>query len=198
MPRYDDRGLVPGIVQDASDGSVLMVAYLNEEALEATRRTGRAHFWSRSRGELWQKGATSGNTMEVRGIKEDCDGDALLIEVDPAGPACHTGEDTCFGPRDGQGFGGLETLWRTIVDRAEHRPDGSYTASLLAEGAGGPARKVLEEAGETAFAAKDHAAGGDRSRVIEESADLLYHLLVLLAERGVDPSEVLAELQARS
>mgnify|MGYP001820180711 CR=1 FL=1 len=113
--RFDGRGLVPGIVQDAATGAVLMVAYLNEEALEATRRTGEAHFWSRSRGELWRKGATSGNTMAVRRIREDCDGDALLIEVDPAGPACHTGAETCFGTDDRQGFGALEDLWACLL-----------------------------------------------------------------------------------
>jgi phosphoribosyl-ATP pyrophosphohydrolase/phosphoribosyl-AMP cyclohydrolase len=196
--RFDDRGLVPGIVQDAATGAVLMVAYLNEEALEATRRTGEAHFWSRSRGELWRKGATSGSTMAVRSIREDCDGDALLIEVDPAGPACHTGEDTCFGAGQRQGFAALEDLWATIADRAARRPEGSYTARLLDGGPDAPARKVVEEAAETAFAAKDHAAGtGPAARVVEESADLLYHLLVVLADRGIDPVEVVAELRRR-
>jgi phosphoribosyl-ATP pyrophosphohydrolase/phosphoribosyl-AMP cyclohydrolase len=200
MPvRFDDRGLVPGIVQNASTGAVLMIAYLNEEALEATRLTGEVHFWSRSRNELWRKGATSGNTMTVRRIREDCDGDALLIEAQPAGPACHTGETTCFGPDDTQGFAALEDLWSTIVGRAANRPEGSYTTHLLDNGPDAPARKVLEEAGEVAFAAKDHAAGsGDARRVVEESADLIYHLLVLLADRGIDPSDVISELRKRA
>ena len=197
--RFDDRGLVPGIVQDASTGAVLMIAYLNEEALEATRRTGEVHFWSRSRNELWRKGATSGNTMTVRRIREDCDGDALLIEAYPAGPACHTGEATCFGPDDRQGFSALEDLWSTIARRAADRPEGSYTTHLLDNGPDAPARKVLEEAGEVAFAAKDHAAGsGDAVRVVEEGADLIYHLLVLLADRGIEPGDVIGELRKRA
>lgn len=197
--RFDERGLVPGIVQDAATGAVLMMAYVNEEALEATRRTGEVHFWSRSRNELWHKGATSGNTMAVRSIREDCDGDALLIEVFPAGPACHTGETTCFGPDEAQGFAALEDLWSTIARRAIDRQEGSYTTHLLDGGPDAPARKVLEEAGEVAFAAKDHAAGdGDAGRVIEESADLIYHLLVLLADRGVGPGEVIDELRKRA
>jgi len=197
---FDDRGLVPGIVQDAETGRVLMLAYLNPEALAETLRTGEVHFWSRSRRELWRKGATSGNTMTVRRIRPDCDGDTLLIEVDPAGPACHTGAEICFEPagRSPQGFAALEGLWDTIADRSERKPDGSYTARLLAAGVDGPARKVLEEAGELVFAAKDHAAGdGEAARVAEEAADLVYHLLVLLCERGVDPSEVLGVLRAR-
>ena len=198
---FDDRGLVPGIVQDAGTGRVLMVAYLDEEALDATVRTGEAHFWSRSRGKLWRKGETSGNTMTVRRIRPDCDRDALLIEVDPAGPACHTGAETCFsepGEPAAQGFHALERLWETIADRASRRPEGSYTAALLAAGVDGTARKVLEEAGELAFAAKDHAAGtGGSDRVSEEAADLLFHLLVLLAERGLSPSGVLAVLADR-
>ena len=198
---FDDRGLVPGVVQDAGTGRVLMVAYLNAGAVEATERTGEAHFWSRSRDELWHKGSTSGSTMAVRSMRSDCDGDALLLEVEPAGPACHTGAVSCFagpGDRDGQGFRALERLWGVIADRAARRPQGSYTATLLEAGAEGPARKVLEEAGEVAFAAKDHAAGiGTADRVAEEAADLLYHLLVLLAERDIDPAAVLRVLSAR-
>jgi phosphoribosyl-ATP pyrophosphohydrolase/phosphoribosyl-AMP cyclohydrolase len=197
--RFDDRGLVPGIVQDAATGRVLMMAYLDASALEATRRTGEAHFWSRSRSELWHKGAVSGNTMAVRRIRTDCDGDALLLEVEPAGPACHTGSISCFSddPPE-QGFRGLERLWAVITDRRRRRPAGSYTAALLEEGVDGPARKVIEEAGEASFAAKDHAAGiGPPERVAEEAADLIYHLLVLLAERGVEASAVLQQLAAR-
>jgi len=197
---FGSDGLVPGIVQDAATGRVLMLAYLNEEALAATISTGEVHFWSRSRNELWRKGATSGATMAVRRIRTDCDGDAILLEVDPAGPACHTGAETCFsqGGSPARGFAALERLWATITDRSARRPDGSYTASLLAAGVDGPARKVIEEAAETALAAKDHAAGtGPPGRVAEEAADLVYHLLVLLAERDVDPADVLGVLAAR-
>lgn len=197
---FDDRGLVPGIVQDAATGRVLMVAYLNADALEATIRTGEAHFWSRSRRELWHKGATSGNTLAVRRIRPDCDGDALLIEATPAGPACHTGADSCFsgGEPPDRGFRALERLWQVIAERAARRPEGSYTAALIAGGVDETARKVLEEAGELAFAAKDHAVGtAGAERVAEEAADVVYHLLVLLAERGIDPARVLEALAGR-
>ena len=201
-PRFDSRGLVPGIVQDARTGRVLMLAYLNQEALDATLATGDAHFWSRSRAELWRKGATSGNTMRVRSIRADCDGDALLLEVDPAGPACHRDTETCFIPTDAgapaQGFAALEHLWETISARAADRPAGSYTALLLDGGVDAAGRKVAEEAVEVVLAAKDHAAGtGDETRVAEEAADLLYHLLVLLSERGVAPERVLEVLAQR-
>ncbi len=201
-PVFDAVGLVPGIVQDVTTGRVLMVAYVNREALEAMRRTGQAHFWSRSRNELWRKGETSGSTMAVRRIRTDCDGDALLIEVEPAGPACHTGAATCFSDPDETepfGFAGLESLAGVIAERAETRPAGSYTARLLESGVDAVARKVIEEAVETALAAKDHAHGrADDLRLAEEAADLLYHLLVLLAERGVGPNRVLDVLSARA
>jgi phosphoribosyl-ATP pyrophosphohydrolase/phosphoribosyl-AMP cyclohydrolase len=201
-PNCDERGLVPGIVQDARTGRVLMLAYLNQEALEVTRRTGRAHFWSRSRNELWCKGATSGNTLEVRSLRLDCDGDTVLMEVVPAGPACHTGAATCFDPADDlppQGFGRLEVLWETIRSRAADRPAGSYTVRLIDEGVDAVARKVIEEAVETALAAKDHAVGAaDDRRVSEEAADVIYHLLVLLAERGIDPGLALDILDQRA
>ena len=201
-PNFDDRGLVPGIVQDAGNGRVLMLAYVNQEALEAMRRTGQAHFWSRSRNELWRKGATSGNTMAVRRIRADCDGDALLIEVAPAGPACHTGAVSCFATEDDtglMGFASLENLAVVIAERAEKRPEGSYTAHLLKGGVDAVARKVIEEAGETALAAKDHACGdADDLRLAEEAADLLYHLLVLLAEREVSAQRVLEVLRNRA
>ena len=203
--RFDDAGLVPGIVQDATDGTVLMVAYLDREALAATVETGYAHFWSRSRRRLWRKGETSGNVLAVVDLAADCDGDALLLRVMPAGPACHTGARSCFddpgapAAAPAQGFAGLERLWAVIADRAEHRPEGSYTARLLAGGVDAAGRKVLEEAGEVLLAAKDHAAGtaGD-DRVAEEGADLLFHLLVLLAERGVPPRRVLEVLAGRA
>ena len=200
-PRFDERGLVPGIVQDVRTGRVLMLAYLNREAIEATAQTGEAHFWSRSRRELWHKGAGSGNTMRVRSIRADCDDDALLIEVEPAGPACHRGTETCFtgaGEQGAQGFAALEDLWATIAARASHRPEGSYTARLLDGGVDATARKVAEEATEVVLAAKDHAAAAaDDLRVAEEAADLVYHLLVLLAERGIAPAEALRVLETR-
>ncbi len=196
--RLDERGLVPVVVQDRTTGAVLMVAWADEEALRATTETGLAHFHSRSRRALWKKGETSGNTMTVFRILADCDGDTLLFEVDPAGPACHTGSVACFGDEMRAGFHALEALDAVIADRAAQRPDGSYTARLLAEGVEGPARKVIEEAAEVVEAARHHAAGeaGDR-RVAEEAADLLYHLLVLLAERGVAVSEVIEVLGER-
>ena len=198
--RYDAEGLVPGIVQDARTGQVLMVAYLNRESLELTRETGEVHFWSRSRREIWHKGATSGNTLTVEEISADCDGDALLIRAVPAGPACHTGAVGCFDTageiRDS--LVPLE-LWPVIVERAAERPAGSYTASLLEGGVDAVGRKITEEATEVLLAAKDHAAGtGSAGRVAEESADLVYHLLVLLAERGLSPSDVATVLRDRS
>lgn len=199
--RFDANGLVPVVVQDVRTGRVLMVAYANEEALETTRTTGEAHFWSRSRQELWRKGATSGNTMEVRQIRIDCDLDTVLYVVDPAGPACHTGTETCFSPAGeplASGFAWLEHLDGIIRSRLQERPEGSYTVSLADEGAEGPARKVVEEATEVAFASKDHAAGtADDRRVAEEAGDLLYHLLVMLAERGIPAREVIDVLEER-
>ena len=179
---YDERGLVPVVVQDWHTGEVLTLAYANAEALDATRRTGELHLWSRSRGELWHKGATSGNVQRVRALRLDCDGDALLALVEPAGPACHTGERTCFHSGDLEPpapHEALPALERTLADRAAHRPAGSYTAELLAD----PPRigaKVREEAEEVARAARDEAD----ERVDEEAADVLYHLAVLLRSRG--------------
>ena len=197
-----DAGLVPGVVQDADTGRVLMVGYLNREAHQATVDTGQVHFWSRSRDELWRKGATSGNTLALVAMEADCDGDALLISARPSGPACHTNTVSCFGDDQeapGQGFGSLERLWSTIADRAATRPASSYTAALLAGGVDAAGRKVIEEAAEVVLAAKDHDTGNaDDQRVAEEAADLLYHLLVLLAERGVTPRAMLDELAARA
>jgi phosphoribosyl-ATP pyrophosphohydrolase/phosphoribosyl-AMP cyclohydrolase len=189
---YDEQGLVPCVIQDWHSGEVLTLAYMNAEALAATRRTGELHLWSRSRDELWRKGATSGNTQAVKEIRYDCDGDALLALVEPAGPACHTGERTCFhrGELDPSApHEVLPGLERTIADRAANAPEGSYTASLLADpplvGA-----KVQEEAEEVARAARDESD----ERVAEEAADVLYHLAVLLRARGLrlaDAEEVL-------
>ncbi len=190
--RYDERGLVPCVVQDWRSGEVLTLAYMNAEALQRTRQTGEMHFFSRSRGELWHKGATSGNTQAVRALRLDCDGDTVLALVEPAGPACHTGERTCFhrGELDPAApHEALPALQRTIAARARSRPEGSYTASLLED----PAligAKVQEEAEEVTRAAREESD----ERVGEEAADLLYHLTVLLAGRGLaldDAAEVL-------
>jgi phosphoribosyl-ATP pyrophosphohydrolase/phosphoribosyl-AMP cyclohydrolase len=190
---YDERGLVPCVIQDWATGEVLTLAWTNAEALARTRATGELHLWSRSRGELWHKGATSGNVQKVRAIRYDCDGDALLALVEPAGPACHTGERTCFHrgelepPAPHEVLPGLE---RTVAARAAGRPEGSYTAALLAD----PreiGNKVEEEAEEVARAAREETD----ERVAEEAADLLYHLCVLLRGRGLalaDAEEVLS------
>ena len=206
--RFGPDGLVPAVVRDPADGRVLMLAYMDAEALEATQRTGEVHFHSRSRGRLWRKGETSGNVLRLVSIDVDCDGDALLVTADPAGPTCHRGTRSCFDPEGapagaaGQGFAWLETLWSTIAARAAERPAGSYTTSLLDGGVDAVARKVAEEATEVVLAAKDDATpGADRSatgeRVAEETADLLFHALVLLAERGRTPSDVIEVLRAR-
>jgi phosphoribosyl-ATP pyrophosphohydrolase/phosphoribosyl-AMP cyclohydrolase len=179
---YDEHGLVPCVVQDWTTGEVLTLAYMNELALQRTRATGELHLWSRSRRELWHKGATSGNTQAVRSLRVDCDGDALLALVEPAGPACHTGERTCFhrGELDlGAPYETLPALERTLHERARERPAGSYTVELLDD----PRRigeKVMEEAEEVARAAREESD----ARVEEEAADLVYHLLVLLHSRG--------------
>ena len=205
-PRYDADGLVPAIVQDAADGTVLMLAWMDEEALHATVETGEVHFHSRSRKQLWKKGETSGNVLRLVSIADDCDRDALLVTVNPTGPTCHRGTRSCFDPegapaeRSTQGFAWLESLWSTIDERARTRPAGSYTAELLEGGVDRVGRKVTEEATEVLMAAKDDAAGstpGRRSALAGEGADLLYHLLVLLAERNVPPSNVVAELRRR-
>jgi len=192
--KYDAQGLVPVVIQDWRTGEVLTLAYANEQAVARTRETGELHLWSRSRNELWHKGATSGNTQTVRALRVDCDGDALLALVEPAGPACHTGQRTCFH------HGELEppapheilpALERTLVARQRERPEGSYTVALLDD----PAHigeKVEEEAEEVARAAREESD----ERVDNEAADVLYHLLVLLRSRGrslADVAEVLRE-----
>jgi phosphoribosyl-ATP pyrophosphohydrolase/phosphoribosyl-AMP cyclohydrolase len=175
--------LKPAIVQDATSGRVLMLAWMDEEAERLTRETGEAWFWSRSRQKLWRKGETSGNTLAVEELRDDCDGDALLLRVTPAGPACHTGSISCFAPG----------LWRTIAERAATRPEGSYTTELLDAGIGACARKVGEEAVELSVAALDESD----ERVVAEAADLVYHLYVLLAARGLDVAQVDDELRRR-
>ncbi|MEA2300695.1 MAG: phosphoribosyl-AMP cyclohydrolase / phosphoribosyl-ATP pyrophosphohydrolase [Solirubrobacteraceae bacterium] len=192
---YDERGLVVCVVQDWNTGEVLTLAYMNELALRRTRETGELHLWSRSRQELWHKGATSGNTQAVRALRLDCDGDAVLALVEPAGPACHTGERTCFHrgeldpPAPHELLPGLE---RTLGRRAADRPAGSYTVELLDD----PDRigaKVMEEAEEVARAAREESD----QRVDEEAADVIYHLLVLLTGRGRRLADVERVLAAR-
>ncbi|HJR90944.1 MAG TPA: bifunctional phosphoribosyl-AMP cyclohydrolase/phosphoribosyl-ATP diphosphatase HisIE [Acidimicrobiia bacterium] len=199
IPTWDESGLVGAVVQDVSTSAVLMLGWMDAEALRLTRDTGRVHFWSRSRQALWEKGATSGNSMEVVSIVLDCDGDALLVKVRPRGPACHKGSVTCWGNDSPLPWGVLESLWGVVAERAATRPERSYTANLLESGPEGPGRKVVEEAMEVLLAAKDHAAGdADDRRVAEEAADLVYHLMVLLAERGLTPSSFLGVLDERA
>ncbi len=209
--KWGENGLVPAVVQDRADGCVLMVAYMDAVALAATLETHEVHFHSRSRGRLWRKGETSGNTLRLVSLDLDCDGDAILATVDPAGPTCHTGARSCFDVQRApaadrtsrQGFDWLETLWATIDARASADPSASYTARLLAGGVDSPARKVAEEATEVLMAAKDDATASEadaasrRTALTGEVADLLYHTLVLLRERGLQPSDVLAELRRR-
>jgi phosphoribosyl-AMP cyclohydrolase / phosphoribosyl-ATP pyrophosphohydrolase len=207
---FDERGLVPCVVQDWRTGEVLTLAYMNEEALERTRGTGEAHFYSRSRRDIWHKGATSGNVQRVRQLRYDCDGDAIVALVEPAGPACHTGQRSCFyrevdggadpgvdaPPAPGEPLPAtheaLAALERTLVARARERPAGSYTVELLDD----PPKigsKVREEAEESTRAARSES----EERLAEEGADLLYHLNVLLLSRGVSMAAVLEMLNGR-
>lgn len=196
--QWNSDGLAMAVVQHARTGEILMCAWMNAEALAATRATGLVHFWSRSRRVLWQKGETSGNVLRLTALAADCDGDVLLATALPAGPACHTGSRTCFTDRRPQGFYDLEPLWRTIEERLATGGEGSYTARLATGGAAAVSRKIIEEAAEAAEAALNLEAGrGGAERLAEEAADVLYHLLVLLAERGVEPERVLEELAAR-
>jgi phosphoribosyl-ATP pyrophosphohydrolase/phosphoribosyl-AMP cyclohydrolase len=171
------------IVQDAGTNEVLMLAWMDDDALRLTQETGEAHFWSRSRQQLWRKGETSGNTLAVEELRDDCDGDAILLRVRPAGPACHTGSESCFAP----------WLWRTVAERAQTRPKGSYVAGLLGRGVKACAQKVGEEGVEAALA----GVAEDDERVIAEVADLWFHTYVLLAARGLDPAAVDRELRQR-
>jgi phosphoribosyl-ATP pyrophosphohydrolase/phosphoribosyl-AMP cyclohydrolase len=175
--------LLPVIVQDAASGRVLMLAYADEEAVRRTRASGEAWFWSRSRQEHWHKGATSGNTLAVEEIRDDCDGDALLYRVRPSGPACHTGAESCFAP----------WLWRVVKQRQRERPEGSYVVRLLDGGPAAAAQKIGEEGVEVALAA---VADSDE-RVVAELADLWFHSYVLLAARGLTPTDVEDELRRR-
>ena len=172
------------IVQDAATDRVLMLAWMDDEALRRTRESGEAWFWSRSRQEYWHKGATSGSTMAVESIADDCDGDAILLRVRPNGPACHTGSESCFAP----------WLWRRVAERAKQRPEGSYVTKLLADGPKAAAQKVGEEGVEAALAGVSESD----DRLVEELADLWFHSYVLLAARGLDPAAVEDELLRRA
>lgn len=193
---FDASGLVPCVMQDWRTGEVLTLAYMNAEALQRTQETGEMHFWSRSRNELWHKGATSGNVQRVRALRADCDRDAIVALVEPAGPACHTGERTCFHNGDlagGAPYEVLPRLERTIAARAADRPDGSWTAKLLAD----PAlagQKVEEEAEEVVRAVREETD----ERVANEAADVLYHLTVLLHTRGLGLADAQRVLDERS
>jgi phosphoribosyl-AMP cyclohydrolase / phosphoribosyl-ATP pyrophosphohydrolase len=192
---FDENGLVPCIVQDWRTGEVLTLAYMNAEALRRTRESGEMHFYSRSRQEQWHKGATSGNTQKVMAIRYDCDADALLALVEPAGPACHTGEHSCFHRGDIELQARYETLpalERTIAERAARRPPGSYTAKLL-DDPGLAGAKVEEEAEEVVRAAREESD----ERVAEEAADIIYHLAVLLRGRGLSIADAERVLDGR-
>lgn len=204
--KVDSHGLVPAVVQDDASGELLMVAWMNEQAWRETQRTRRTHFWSRSRRELWEKGASSGNTQEVVSMFVDCDADVVLVRVRPAGPACHTGARSCFftpvqlpgeahpGPKGlGQGVAVLAALERQIADRREKPLTGSYTSYLFEKGLDKMLKKLGEESTEVVIAAKN----GERREVIAESADLLFHWMVMLAEWDIPLAEVCAELSSR-
>ena len=183
--------LTPAIIQDARTGEVLTLAYMNGEALEKTRETGETWLWSRSRNELWHKGATSGNTQRVVAISEDCDRDAFVLSVIPNGPACHTGARSCFTrvpPRT------LDRLMNVLRDRRSNRPEGSYTAKLLDGGRGRIAKKIGEEATEVVIAALSET----RERMVSEIADLVFHVSVLMADEGIEWSEIEGELERRA
>src|SRR5688572_10022700 len=190
--QFNADGLIPAVVQDARTREVLTVAYMNEEALRLTLEKGETWFYSRSRKALWHKGETSGNFQKVRAMKLDCDNDAVLLEVDPMGPACHTGDYSCFGVE--AGFGGtIQQLYDLIGRRKVERPEGSYTTKLFAQGIDKIVKKLGEEAVETVIAAKNDSS----ERIVEETADLLYHLMVTLVEKGVTLEEIQTELSRR-
>ncbi len=198
---WDERGLVPAVVQDARTGEVLTLAWMNRESLARTLETGETWFWSRSRQELWHKGATSGNVQRVTGLAADCDADAVVVKVEPAGPACHTGARTCFHQgiqgaptTSGETLGqAVDAVLQTIASRKAELPEGSYTTYLFTAGVNKILKKVGEEATEVVIAAKDP----DDDALAGEVADLLYHVGVLLAARGLDPAKVAEKLASR-
>ena len=191
---FDERGLVPAIVQDAGTGAVLMLAYMDREALEATVRTREVHFHSRSRGRLWKKGETSGNILHLVDLRLDCDGDALLVEVHPAGPSCHTGSATCFGPSNDESLGRfLSELAALLRERRRDLPEGSFSAELFKGGAPAIAAKLVEEARETAAALQEEG----RERALSEMTDLLYVMLVLATHLDLRADEIRASLEEK-
>ena len=204
--KFDKQGLIPAVIQDWRDGSLLMLAYMNPESIQLTLEKKSVHFWSRWRNRIWEKGETSGNKLILKDIFVDCDGDTILVKAEPLGPTCHTNEKTCFFLRlreDGSvdenkttdGFGGgiLDKLYRTIEDRKAHPSEESYTSKLLTGGVDKVLKKVVEEAGEVALAAK----GGNKEEIVCETADLLFHTLVALGFHGIKPEEVYKELAGR-
>lgn len=201
--KFDEKGLVPAVIQDAVTGEVLMTAYMNATSLKETVDTGRTVFYSRSRQELWRKGETSGHVQKIREIRVDCDGDCLLIKVEQTGAACHTGKYSCFyrtvdGEEAPTGIGGsnsaiLYEVYDVICDRRDHPKEGSYTNYLLEKGIDKILKKVGEESAESIIAAKNRS----KSEVTYEVADLFYHLMVMLVEQGVHPDDIFAELQKR-
>lgn len=188
-----NKGLVPAIVQDSLSGKVLMLGFMNEEALQATRQTGKVTFFSRSRQCLWMKGETSGNTLDLVDILCDCDHDTLLVKARPNGPVCHTGSDTCFGEENQAGIFFLQYLQEFIAKRKEEMPEGSYTTSLFSQGINRMAQKVGEEAVETLI----EATNGTDEGLLSEASDLLYHLIVLLAAKGFSLDHIAQELKNR-
>lgn len=201
MLKYNDQGLIPAVVQHARSGEVLMLGYMNETALRQTQESGLVTFWSRSRQELWQKGVTSGNILRLVEIRQDCDGDALLVLAEPSGPTCHTGEQSCFYRTPENDFAGsqapasavLSQLADLIEGRKTADPSSSYTAKLLRGGPERIGKKIGEEATEVVIGAMKN----DPDELAYESADLIYHLLVLLSHQGVTPEQVWAELAQR-
>ena len=192
--KFDASGLIPAIVQDARTREVLTLAYMNRESLARTIETRQTWFWSRSRNELWHKGETSGNTQDVVELVPDCDGDAIVVLVNPAGPACHTGARSCFDSEQREDLGELlDQLYKLIESRERERPEGSYTTYLFDKGIDKILKKVGEESAETIIAAKNN----DREPLVAEVTDLIYHLLVLLVERGVSLDHVREELGRR-
>lgn len=193
--RFDANGLAPAVVQDARTREVLTLAYMNRESLARTLETGQTWFWSRSRNELWHKGATSGNTQQVVSLTVDCDNDAIVVLVNPAGPACHTGARSCFDIEHEEEHSGglLQELYELIKSRQEKRPEGSYTTYLFDKGLDKILKKVGEESAETIIAAKND----DPKQLVAETADLLYHLLVMLVARDIKLDDVRDELAQR-
>lgn len=187
------NGLIPAIIQDDKTQKVLMLGFMNEEAYDKTLETGKVTFWSRTKNALWTKGETSGNYLNVVSIKADCDNDTLLIKVNPDGPVCHTGTDTCWGEENDNPMAFLSELQRFIEKRHEEMPEGSYTTSLFQSGVGRMAQKVGEEAVESVI----EAMAGNDERLIYEASDMIYHLMVLLTSKGLKIEDLAVELQKR-